>query len=39
MVELFENPSGKYWNHGGKGTSVSSGKEMYNLYNSTNNTQ
>lgn len=39
MVELFENPSGKHWNHGGKGTSVNSGKEMYNLYNSTNNTQ
>lgn len=38
MVELFENPAGKDWTHGGKGTNVQTGKEMYNLFNNTQNT-
>ena len=37
MVELFDNPTGKDWTHGGKGTGVMTGKEMYQLFNSTPN--
>ena len=37
MVELFDNPQGKDWSHGGEGTNVQTGKEMYNLFNKTNN--
>jgi hypothetical protein len=38
MVELFANPTGKDWTHGGKGTGVMTGREMYELFNGTNNT-
>lgn len=37
MVELFENPKGKNWNHGGKGTNVQTGKEMRTLWQNTQN--
>jgi hypothetical protein len=37
MVELFDNPTGKDWTHGGKGTGVMTGREMYELFNSTPN--
>lgn len=37
MIELFENPKGKNWNHGGKGTNVQSGKEMRELWHKTQN--
>ena len=36
MVDLFEDPSD--WNHGGTGTNVNSGKEMWQLFNETPNT-
>ena len=39
MVESYENPSGKDWTHGGAGTGVQTGKEMYELYNNSNNIQ
>lgn len=39
MVESYENPTGKDWTHGGAGTGVQTGKEMYELYNNSNNTQ
>jgi hypothetical protein len=37
MVELFDNPQGKDWTHGGSGTNVQTGKEMYNIFNNTPN--
>lgn len=37
MVELFDNPQGKDWTHGGAGTNVQTGKEMYNIFNTTQN--
>lgn len=37
MVELFDNPKGKDWTHGGSGTNVQTGKEMYDVFNSTQN--
>ena len=37
MTETFANPSGKNWHHGGDGTGVNTGKEMYNLFNTTQN--
>ena len=37
MLELFDNPTGKDWTHGGKGTGVMTGREMYQLYNTTQN--
>lgn len=37
MTEIFSNPTGKDWNHGGEGTNVQTGKEMYNIFNNTNN--
>ncbi len=37
MVELFDNPQGKDWTHGGSGTNVQTGKEMYNIFNNTQN--
>ena len=39
MHEVFSNPKGKDWNHGGEGTNVQSGKEMYNLFNTTVNSE
>lgn len=37
MNETFSNPSGKNWNDGGTGTGVNTGKEMYHLFNNTQN--
>lgn len=37
MTETFANPSVKNWHHGGDGTGVNTGKEMYNLFNTTQN--
>lgn len=37
MLELFENPKGTNWTHGGKGTNVQTGKEMRELWNKTQN--
>ena len=37
MTETFANPRGKNWHHGGDGTGVNTGKEMYNLFNTTQN--
>ena len=37
MVELFDNPQGKYWSDGGTGTGVQTGREMYNLFNTSQN--
>ena len=37
MEELFANSQGKDWTHGGTSTNVQTGKEMYNLFNSTQN--
>lgn len=39
MHEVFSNPKGKDWNHGGEGTNVRTGQEMYNLFNSTVNSE
>lgn len=39
MEGLFNNSSAKHWTHGGPGTGVMTGKEMYELFNKTNNTQ
>ena len=38
MVELFDNSKGKDWTHGGAGTGVNTGKEMYELFNTSQNT-
>ena len=38
MNETFSNPSGKNWKDGGVGTGVNTGKEMYQLFNTTQNT-
>ena len=38
MNETFSNPSGKNWKDGGVGTGVNTGKEMYQLFNNTQNT-
>ena len=37
MVELFDNPKGQYWTDGGPGTNVQTGREMYNLFNTSQN--
>lgn len=37
FTETFSNPSGKNWTDGGTGTGVMTGKEMYNLFNTTQN--
>ena len=37
MVELFDNPQGKDWTHGGAGTNVQTGKEMYTVFNNSDN--
>jgi len=37
MVELFDNPNGKNWTDGGTGTGVQTGREMYNLFNTSQN--
>lgn len=37
MVEIYDNPSGKDWTHGGKGTGVMTGKEMMQLFLNTDN--
>lgn len=37
MSELFSNNSGTNWHHGGTGSGVNSAKEMYELFNSTQN--
>jgi hypothetical protein len=39
MVELFDNSKGKDWTHGGTGTNVQTGKEMYNIFNTTQNSE
>lgn len=39
MVELFDNSKGKDWTHGGAGTNVQTGKEMYNIFNTTTNSE
>lgn len=39
MHEVFSNPKGKDWNHGGEGTNVQTGQEMYNLFNNTVNSE
>ena len=38
LTESFSNPSGKNWTDGGTGTGVNTGKEMYQLFNNTQNT-
>lgn len=37
FTETFSNPSAKNWTDGGPGTGVMTGKEMYDLFNSTQN--
>lgn len=37
MVELFDNPKGQHWTDGGTGTNVQTGREMYNLFNTSQN--
>lgn len=37
MTETFANSRGKNWHHGGDGTGVNTGKEMYDLFNTTQN--
>lgn len=39
MVELFDNPKGKDWTHGGAGTNVQTGKEMYQVFNKSQNSE
>ena len=37
MNGLFSNDEALHWSHGGTGTGVATGKEMYNLYNNSQN--
>lgn len=39
MTELFANPKGTNWSHGGDGTGINTGREMYEFFNSTENTR
>ena len=32
MEEVYNNPKAKDWTHGGPGTGIQSGKEMYNFF-------
>ena len=35
MEEVYNNPKAKDWTHGGPGTGIQSGKEMYNFFRKT----